>query len=190
MAFRWRAVDGPLIVVFGSFLSSSLIKLKKQQQKKRCQSWTSSGKTFWICACSWNCIMGQKIKHFNDSGGSSHVRTKYMATCNFPGGGLRPLPPLPLCLRPYQSFKHFEFKIVRHFRDFLYQRVLGHMYCRAWSIHKLSANYISWRQRQRQHDPFYNVRSKRPLTSIPATCCFKIWGRMWWPWRKKMYMTH
>ena len=28
----------------------------------------------------------------------------------------------------------------RHIRDFLYQRVLGHMYCRAWSIHKPSAN--------------------------------------------------
>ena len=31
MAFRWRAVDGPLIVVFGSFLSSSI---KKKKQKK------------------------------------------------------------------------------------------------------------------------------------------------------------
>ena len=108
----------------------------------------------------------------------------------FQGEVWGPCPPLPLCLRPYQSFKQFEFTIVRHFRDFLFQRVLGHMYCRAWSIFKQSANYISWRQRQRQHDPFYNVRSKRPLTSIPATCCFKIWGRTWWPWSKKMYMTH
>ena len=27
-------------------------------------------------------------------------------------------------------------------------------FCWAWSIHKTSANYISWRQGQRQHDPF------------------------------------
>ena len=43
--------------------------------------------------------------------------------------------------------------------------------CWAWSIHKTSANYISCRQGQRQHDPF-----KR--TSIPATCCYKDWSRM------------
>ena len=33
--------DGPLTVVFGSFLPSSI-------KKKRCHSWTPSGKTFWI----------------------------------------------------------------------------------------------------------------------------------------------
>ena len=39
MAFRWRADDGPLLVVFGS------PHLKKQQQKKkRCQSWNPSEK--------------------------------------------------------------------------------------------------------------------------------------------------
>ena len=75
---------------------------------------------------------------------SMEVRTSfssriYMTACN----GLGPLPLLPLCLRLYQSFKQFEFTLVRHFRDFLYQRDLGHMYCRAWSIHKPSANYIS-----------------------------------------------
>ena len=43
MAFRWRADDGPLIVVLGS--------LKKRKKKKeRCQSWTPSDKTFWIRA--------------------------------------------------------------------------------------------------------------------------------------------
>ena len=47
MAFRWRADDGPFIVVFGSFLPSST---KKQNKKKR-QSWTPSDKTFWIRAC-------------------------------------------------------------------------------------------------------------------------------------------
>ena len=29
-----------------------------------------------------------------------------------------------------------------------------YFFCWAWSIHKTSANYISWRQGQRQHDPF------------------------------------
>ena len=43
MAFRWRADDGPLIVIFGSSLQSPT--------KKSCQSWTPSGKTFWICTC-------------------------------------------------------------------------------------------------------------------------------------------
>ena len=76
--------------------------------------------------------------NFNGGGGggggcfSMEVRTsfssrKYMTTCHFP------CPPLPLCLRPYQSFKQFEFTLVRHFRDFLYQRVLGHMYSQAWA---------------------------------------------------------
>ena len=41
MGFRWRADDDPNVVVFGSYFFSS---------KKRCQSWTPSDKTFWICA--------------------------------------------------------------------------------------------------------------------------------------------
>ena len=49
MAFCWRAVKGPLIVVFGSILSSS--NYKKERKKKHCQSWTPSDKTFWIRAC-------------------------------------------------------------------------------------------------------------------------------------------
>ena len=47
MAVCWRADDGPLIVVLGSSLPSSL----KKKRKKRCQSWTHSDKTFWIRAC-------------------------------------------------------------------------------------------------------------------------------------------
>ena len=58
-AFRWRADDGPLIVVFGSFLPSSNEKInnnnkktKKQKKKnKRYQSWTPSDKAVWIRAC-------------------------------------------------------------------------------------------------------------------------------------------
>ena len=42
--FRWRTDDSPLIVVvFGSSLLPSLTK-------KCCQSWITSGKTFWIRA--------------------------------------------------------------------------------------------------------------------------------------------
>ena len=40
----WRAVNGTLIVVFGSSLPSSI-------KKKTCQSWTPSDKTLWIRAC-------------------------------------------------------------------------------------------------------------------------------------------
>ena len=36
---------GPLMVVFGSSLPSSI---KKKNKKQRCQSLTPSGKTFWI----------------------------------------------------------------------------------------------------------------------------------------------
>ena len=43
MAFRWWANDGPLLVVFGSSLPSSL--------KKKHQSWTPCGKIFWIRTC-------------------------------------------------------------------------------------------------------------------------------------------
>ena len=46
MEFRWRANDDPLIVVFGSSLSSST----KKTTYKKCQSWTPSDKTFWIRA--------------------------------------------------------------------------------------------------------------------------------------------
>ena len=46
MAFRWRADDGPLIVVFGSSLPSS-----STTKKKRCQSRTPSDKILWIRAC-------------------------------------------------------------------------------------------------------------------------------------------
>ena len=44
MAFSWWAEDGPLIVVFGWFLSLP------PQIIKRCKSWTPSNKTSWICA--------------------------------------------------------------------------------------------------------------------------------------------
>ena len=47
MAFRWRADDGPLKVIFvASFPSST---------KKYCQVWTPSDTTFWIraCICYW-----------------------------------------------------------------------------------------------------------------------------------------
>ena len=47
MAFRWRADNGPLIVVLGSSLPSSTNKTKK---RKRWQNWTPSDKTFWIRA--------------------------------------------------------------------------------------------------------------------------------------------
>ena len=53
--FRWRAGDGPLIVVLGSSLPSST----KNKTKKRCQSWTPSDKTFWIHACSVLCLLVQ-----------------------------------------------------------------------------------------------------------------------------------
>ena len=59
MAFRWRADDGPLIVVLGSSLPSSKKqkkkkqkkKNKKQKKKKNVKSWTPSDKTSRIRAC-------------------------------------------------------------------------------------------------------------------------------------------
>ena len=49
MAFRWRANDGPLLVLF-RFSLHSYKEEKKKRKKKRCQSWTPSGKIFWIRA--------------------------------------------------------------------------------------------------------------------------------------------
>ena len=43
MAFCWWADDGPLLVVYRSSLPHYL-------EKKCCQSWTPSGKNFWIRA--------------------------------------------------------------------------------------------------------------------------------------------
>ena len=56
MAFRLQADDCPLIVVLGSSLSLSTYKKKK---KKKCQSLTPSGKTFWIRACNACSSLGQ-----------------------------------------------------------------------------------------------------------------------------------
>ena len=50
MAFRWRADDGPLIVVLGSSLPSSKTQNKNTKKKKRLLSCTPSDKTFWIRA--------------------------------------------------------------------------------------------------------------------------------------------
>ena len=50
MAFRWRADDGPFIVVFGYSIPSST------KNKKHSQLWTASDKTLWICACSQRMI--------------------------------------------------------------------------------------------------------------------------------------
>ena len=44
MAFRWRAYDGLLIMVFGFSLPSSTLK-------KTYQSWTRPDKTIWIRTC-------------------------------------------------------------------------------------------------------------------------------------------
>ena len=48
MAFRWRADDGPLIVVSGSHLKSSL---KNKQRKKAIIVGPPMTKTVWIRAC-------------------------------------------------------------------------------------------------------------------------------------------
>ena len=50
MAFRWLADDGSYLVVFGP-----LAHYLKKPPKKRCWSWTPSGKTFWIRA--WTLII-------------------------------------------------------------------------------------------------------------------------------------
>ena len=50
MAFRWRANDGPLLVLIGSSLPLS------PHKKNHCQSWTSSGKSFFIPPCVVKCI--------------------------------------------------------------------------------------------------------------------------------------
>ena len=46
---RWRADDGMLIVVCGFWILPLIIN-----EKKSCQSWTPSDKTFWIRACEKN----------------------------------------------------------------------------------------------------------------------------------------
>ena len=57
MAFRWRANDGSLRVVFRSSLPSSI--------KKRCQIWTPSDKTVCIRACYQSLSTGEsKHTHF------------------------------------------------------------------------------------------------------------------------------
>ena len=52
MVFRWRADDGPLIAVFGSFLPSSAKNEKRRKKTIICQNLTPSGKPFWIRTCS------------------------------------------------------------------------------------------------------------------------------------------
>ena len=54
--FKWRFAGGPMMALFKCYLDplSSHQKTNKQtkiKQKKACQSWTPSGKTFWIRAC-------------------------------------------------------------------------------------------------------------------------------------------
>ena len=48
MAFRWRANDGTLIVVFGSSFPSWT---ENKRTKKTRQSWTPPDNTLWILAC-------------------------------------------------------------------------------------------------------------------------------------------
>ena len=56
MAFRWRADDGPLLVVFGSSLSPSPHQLKK------CQSWTPIIIHLipCVCVCLGKCTFTHK----------------------------------------------------------------------------------------------------------------------------------
>ena len=82
-----------------------------------------------------------------------------MATYDFHG---EVRTPYPLCLRPYQSFKQFEFTFYSYFfagpGQFTKRLLI------------ISAD-------AKGKDSMIHLRSKRPRTSIPATCCFKVWGR-------------
>ena len=74
MAFRWRAEDIPLLVLFGSSLPSS----KNKQKTKRCQNWTPYGKTFWIRAWTFPvhpyCLHGVKyFRKLRETKGRFHV---------------------------------------------------------------------------------------------------------------------
>ena len=71
--------------------------------------------------------------------------------------------PCPLCLRPYQSFKQFEFTFY-----FLFFAGPG----------QLTKRLIIISADLKGKDSMNYLRPKRPRTSIPATCCFKVWGRM------------
>ena len=82
-----------------------------------------------------------------------------MTTYGFIG---RSGPPCPLCLRPYQSFKQFEFT----FYFFFF----------AWPG-QFTKRLLIISADAKGKDSMVYLRSKRPRTSIPATCCFKVWGR-------------
>ena len=56
MAFCWRADDGPLKVVFWSFLPSST---KREKTLSKCQIWTPSDKTF--CIRAWKTQMKCRV---------------------------------------------------------------------------------------------------------------------------------
>ena len=51
LTFCWQAVDDPLSLLFG-YSFPPLKETKTTNKKKRCQSWTPSGKTFCIRACN------------------------------------------------------------------------------------------------------------------------------------------
>ena len=82
---------------------------------------------------------------------------KQMATYDFHG---EVRTPCPLCLRPYQSFKQFEFTF------YLFFAGPGQFTKRLLII---SAD-------AKGKDSMILLRSKRPRTSIPATCCFRQFG--------------
>ena len=68
----------------------------------------------------------------------------------------RSRPPCPLCLRPYQSVKQFKFTFFFAGPGQFTKRLLI-----------ISAD-------AKGKDSMTYLRSKRPRTSIPATCCFKV----------------
>ena len=107
----------------------------------------------------------QTIPTEGGGGGSNcfswEVRTsfyfrKQMATYDFHG---EVRTPCPLCLRPYQSFKQFEFTFY-----FIFFAGPGQFTKRLLII---SAD-------AKGKDSMIYLRSKRQRTSTPATCCFKV----------------
>ena len=115
------------------FCSSLPASKKQQQENKRCQSWTPSGKTLWIRTCMLNISMYYTPLAFVSCKPSA-LHCKFSKTCVKRPLSKRPKFVFKVNYRIMQVKRFAEWSILQYFRPSLrYHLSVRPLVCLVWS---------------------------------------------------------